>query len=1360
MATTLFALRSDDGGIFDASSSVSLKTAGARPGLRADRAFTLAKTTRVSIAPTEAFDALGTFTLALVVTPENLRVNQVLVDSERPAVRLTLVGDGTIRAEVHTENGWETVETTRKLAVGQAAHVRLVRGDRGSLVLELDGRAAGKLAAGSTLVPAGRRGMTIGTDLAGKRGFEGTLGEVTLSDAAITAAGERKGRLEIDDLRGRLVSRYGVGIQVIADAGAVDHRFDEIKGIMRAAGVEDLSQLSKLTISQKTTILPNQILVASRRTIFGDVTGSFADVATQFATAFAADPATARGVLDAAVVNRRSRDAGHALETVGPARTPVEVARTPVTEATATAPVLHATRSTRSPAGSFSPTLRPVDPSVIPTISLRADHSVLSSTLSSHVESLAVQPVFTTSQIVADLSRLEPHRWATYRPDITVGAAMVKTTPVDTSVIIAGRLDLTNQTLEIVPEVQTLYIIAEEIEARAGARITWRRPALSVPDHGPDPGKDGHSWGTSSVTLKPGSKHGVDGNDGATGDGGIAGRHGSDAPHLEIWAKRFVGMPDIDVAGQDGGRGGKGQRGGHGGSGARGRSGEWVWFFGSHCWDDPGDGGDGGNGGGGGGGGRGGNGGTGGRITLAVLPDTLDELVTSNAFTPLVHKGDAGRGGDGGDGGLGGSGGMRGYTEVCEGGRRGHDGAQGQPGAGGVDGSAANDGQIRILTVTEESWNEQLTKPWLTHLTPTNAFPGTKITIRGSRFADTDTVVIGSSTLTPVLRADEGIDVTLPAAIEGGEHTVFLRRFDGEESNRLIVGVRPHLGSAPVSVTPDADIALTGQAFVAGATVALDGQLYPANVASVTALTFTMPGIAGTVNAERLWGLKVVNPDGRESNELTATQPRILQNGFTLGVHDYQFDNFDDGAPSWGTFEDTFGSVEVWHELLDPVFGHPILTGAFYGFYHYFLLGEGNGGLATGFCTSLASTALDRFWQGHGDTFATIQKADIHSDLTAVHGRLLSRESLLTMHDQGRRGSANIETSFREIEAAFASGGTRETAPLLFFIPSGAAWDSGYFDKLADSHCVVPIKILYPSGHDGTDVAGITVQVWDNNAPADADCRVDITRNAAGDLEFQFFSAGALKFSTADGITLGTQTLGEYLLSDHDLPFSGPFGLSSFVIDFLLSPAVLQVTDGAGRRAGHFGSQILCEIPGSHPGYLAPGLFLLPPGEGLTRTITGRSAGTYGYTSINPAGVSLNLRDVQTSAGEADIVAANGDGTRVRFVPSQPKTVTFSVSSEFDGQARGIEIAGFDVSAIADLDVTVTPDLSLVRIANNGADTALPVKLLGVTAATSTAVTRDVGTVSVPANHDLVVSVTNWSRLNANDVTAAAVDAT
>jgi hypothetical protein len=703
---------------------------------------------------------------------------------------------------------------------------------------------------------------------------------------------------------------------------------------------------------------------------------------------------------------------------------------------------------------------------------------------------------------------------------------------------------------------------------------------------------------------------------------------------------------------------------------------------------------------------------------------------------------------------------MRGYTEVCDGGRRGRDGSQGQPGSDGPDGNPATHGHIQILTVTEEAWNEQLTKPWLTDLTPTSAFPGTVITVRGSRFADTDVVVIGAQTLTPTVRADDGLDVVLPSTINGGEHTVFVRRHDGQESNRLKIGVRPHLDSAPSTVAPDADIALRGKAFVAGATVSLSGALYPANVSSRTALTFRMPGISGPINGETLYGLSVVNPDGRESNELTATQPQIMQNGFRLGVHDYRFDNFKDGVPSWDTFVDTFGSVEVWHELLDPIFGHPILTGAYYAFYHYFLLGTDNGGLATGFCTSLASTALDRFWQGHNDTYATQTKADLHQRLTAVHGRLLSRENLLTMHDQGRRGSANIETTFRAIESNFSSGGTRETAPLLFFIPSGAAWDAGYFDKLADSHCVVPIRLLFPAGYDGTDLHGIDIQVWDNNAPADPDCRVELRRNTSGELEFEFFSAGVSKFGTADGVTLGTQSVGQYLLSDVDLPFSGPFGLTSFIIDFLLSPAALQVTDVSGRRTGHFGGQILSEIPDSHPAYLLPGIFLLPPATGMTRTITGTASGTYGYTSINPAGVSLNVREVPTSAGDADIVAVNADGTRSRFIPSQPKTVSASVATEFNGQARGIEVAGFQATALADLDITATPDLSLVRLANHGPDLTMPIRLLGVSAATAASVTRDLGTVEVPTDHDLVVAVADWATLAPTSISATAVDTT
>ncbi len=1326
MSRTLLALRADDGGVFDASSSpLTVKASGAKLAVDDDGRVAFDKTSRVTAKPDPALASLDEFTLVVEAAVERASAAQVLVDSDQ--VRLLVQRDGTVEAAVQTDRGWETVDSTAKMTPGTSHELRLVRASGGQVTFEVDGAVAGELAGGATLVGPGRTGLSVGTDTSGKRGFVGTLGSFELLDTAATSATLKQQAAAARQTVTQLADRYRVPIRLIDD-GTVDHRFDEIKGIMRAAGVEDLSELSTLTIAQPTTIRPNQILTAPRRTVVGGLHGSFADLATDF-LAKVADPVEARALLDGIVVSRATQPIAAPLQ-------PESVTSNVV-------------------GGAFSPSLRPLTPNLTPL--LRSSQPSALTNLPSAALAASLQPVLSRQQIISALEKVEPQTWPTFRSDITMTKAMVRVLPVDSSVIIAGRLDLTNTTLEISPDVQTLYIIAEEVQAAAGASITWRRTPLSVPDMGPDPGKDGHGWGTSNVVRKPDSKHGQDGSDGRNGDNGIAGRAAADAPGIEIWAKRFVGMPDIDVAGGDGGRGGKGQRGGRGGSGARGRSGEWYWAFGKRCWSDPGDGGDGGNGGRGGDGGRGGNGGTGGQITLAVLPDTLTALVTTNAFTPLVNKGATGRGGDGGDGGAGGAGGQRGYTEVCDGGRAGHDGAQGQPGATGRDGSAGTDGLIQILTVTEESWNEQLTRPWVTHITPTSGFPGTTVTVRGSRFADTDRVVVGSTTLTPTLRADEGLDVALPDTMEGGEHTLFVRRHDGEESNRVKVGVLPHLDRAPDTVAPQGQIQLTGKAFVDGAAVSLDGDLYPASGVTRTSLSFTMPGVSGPVNGEQLIGLSVINPDGRESNRLTAVQPRILQNGFTLGVHDYQFANFKDGVPSWGTFEDTFGSAEVWHELLDPIFGHPILTGAFYIFYQHFLKGEDNGGLATGFCTSLASTALDRFWQGRNDTFATVTKATMHKELTAIHGRLLSRESLLTMHDQGRRGNANIETTFRAIEAAFASGGTRETAPLLFFIPSGAAWDSGYFDKLADSHCVVPIKIIYPSGHDGIDLNGIDIQVWDNNAPNDPNCRVELRRTAAGDLKFELFSAGSLKFGTNDGVTLGTQTVGQYLLSDVDLPFSGPLGLTSFIIDFVLSPATLAVTDGAGRRTGHFGGQILSEIPESHPAYLLPGLFLLPVGDGMTRTITGTGNGSYGYTSINPAGVSLNLREVPTSAGEADIVAANADGSRARFIPGQPKTITASVSTEFGGQARGVELQGFQASAIADLDVTVTPDLSLVRIANRGSDVSLPVKLLGVTAESQATVTRDLGSVALPANHDLVVAVGDWAGLPANQVTATAV---
>ena len=49
------------------------------------------------------------------------------------------------------------------------------------------------------------------------------------------------------------------------DPDAVDHRFDIIKGILRAAGVQDVSQLSRLTIDRRTVIQPNTMMIAPRK---------------------------------------------------------------------------------------------------------------------------------------------------------------------------------------------------------------------------------------------------------------------------------------------------------------------------------------------------------------------------------------------------------------------------------------------------------------------------------------------------------------------------------------------------------------------------------------------------------------------------------------------------------------------------------------------------------------------------------------------------------------------------------------------------------------------------------------------------------------------------------------------------------------------------------------------------------------------------------------------------------------------------------------------------------------------------------------------------------------------------------------
>ncbi len=444
---------------------------------------------------------------------------------------------------------------------------------------------------------------------------------------------------------------------------------------------------------------------------------------------------------------------------------------------------------------------------------------------------------------------------------------------------------------------------------------------------------------------------------------------------------------------------------------------------------------------------------------------------------------------------------------------------------------------------------------------------------------------------------------------------------------------------------------------------------------------------------------------------------------FRFGVHDLPFSNFRDGVPDWDTFKQTFGTSEVYHELLDPLFGHPLSTLAFYQLYEYYLKGTDNGGLATGFCTSLASLVADNFWTGV--VSHDIAKASVHKRLTAVHGKLLSRESLLHFHDQSLQGMARVERSCREVETIFLRGCTRKSAPLLFFIPDGGILSHGYSEKLNRSHCVMPYRFSYPSGHPGPrlstdgkttvhDLDGVALYVWDCNHEASEKCKL-VFRRTGNQLGYEYDDgSSAPRFSSNDGITLGMMTNGAFMLADHDFPFSGPFGYTRFIMDFLLSPADLQITNATGQRTGRFGDQIYAEIPGSVPCYLLPRAYLLPVDSVLERRIIGTGTGLYTFNSLTPNGDSVVLQGVNTLPGQTDVLQLSPDQTELRFAPAGAQRFKLTVARRFGDEVRGLAVSGIGVDRSAEFRFVTSVEFGFANLANAGPTSKVSIQQLRI----------------------------------------------
>lgn len=1385
-AVTVFQLVGDRQDVFDGSVNgntltrkANARVLPANAGVALDGGF-------LDLSRSHDLDSLDSFTVTATITPKKVGgTRQNIIEGQTPSIALFVEANGKLIGSIHTAAGWVTVDSGASLVLANVAQkVAFARGSDGKTLLQIDGKQVGAGSAPGAIVPVGTAGFRIGCGMDGANyAFSGTIADVNLRRGVVLDADMARTRQAALDLAGKikLAGLKNVVVGLLPDESHA--RLQHVKDIMNAAGVQTLSDLDTLPIKQMTPLRRGQVLVAARK---GSVVINWGDLAKQFRVS---DAAGRQSILATHLINRNSEKIVRAL----PSRPIAGAVASAVVGTVATAQPVAAPVAAQP--GAVHPvavqpmTVQPM--TVQPVLAHALGVAPLIGTVARPVAGMpatnvtrlrASQPATPiadlTDRVNGRLSAVDPALLGNLTGKVpalwpTTGGSGIQvldlhTIPLDSAVVIAGVLDLTNQQLLVEPNVGTLYIIAEQVICGDGAAVTWRRPGGSTPARADDPDLNGRDF--FGVQTKANSRDGLNGGDAMSGGPGTQGAAGHDAPNIEMWVKSMTGLPNLDFNGEDGIQGGRGQAGGRGGHGGDGHVGERWWLFGWHCSADPGDGGDGGNGGRGGDGGRGGNGGSGGKITIGVLSGTLASTVANHAVRIKNQGGRVGQGGAGGSGGAGGGGGRSGNGETCQSAKDGHPGAQGQPGAAGSAGVAnGSDQTVEFFEFTQAAWDDLMTRPWITQITPPEAFPGDTLTIRGSRFTNADTVMLAGRSLAPTVNADQSISVTIPMDIVGGLQPVYVRRADGTESNRVNLGVKPELDPLTSGLAQGATATLKGKAFLAGASVLFNGATIPATSATATQLSFQVPGTGGGGSAGGTATVQVRNPDGRVSNARSAPQPAILEIPFHYGQHNLSFANFTDGKPDWGTFEDTFGTAEVWHELLDPIFGHPVLTAAYFAFYVYFLKGKGHGGLATGFCTSLSSLVADRFWLGNTDT-PTLTLDDARKTmLTGQHGKLLSRQTLLTMHAQGREGIARVEETYRDIEATFLRGTDRQNQPLLFFIPSGEVWDSGYIDKLSASHCVMPYRFVYPNGRalpvltpDGastiSDPDGVELFVWNCNQPNSPLSKLRFHRDA-GVLQFDFFpgvaagEAADADLASSKGITLGMMRHGDYMLADHDLPFSGPFGLTAFVVDFLLSPADLQVTDASGMRAGNFGGQIFSEIPGSHPSYLMKGMYLLPADTALSRTIVGTGTGTYDYHSILPDGTSIQLEGVATDVGHQDLLGVNADATQVRFTPAADKTFTLSITRVVNGQARAISVAGTGAGPANALDLTVSPDLTVVRLGNRGAVRSLTVKALAVTKG-GQPVNKALAAINVPDANDLAITVADWTAV---DVQAVAV---
>ena len=542
-ATTLFQLKGDAQGVFDGSvNGISvLKSANAR--VLAKDAGVSFDAASVDVSRHKDLDNLQTFTIEATITPTTVSgTRHNIVEGQTPAVALFIDPSGKLVGSVHTAAGWITVDSgTSLLTAGKAQRVTFIRDANGRNQLQIDGTTVGSAVVPGPIQNIGVLGLRIGMGMDGTSvPFSGTITDLSVRQGVVTQeffAQRIQEGLRLETLVKAAGTIKQIAVHLLPDES--HSRLQHVKDIMNAAGVQSLSDLDTLPVRQRTPLSRGQVLVAPRKGRVLDV--NWAEVARAFR---GSTVSTQRELLATHLTNQNSVAF---LRAVQPATPPTA---TPVTPPSTTGPLGSlTTRPTTPLTPSVATPLSPLVPAIgsvpattlsgvvlqpspvllrrsgpaltRPAAGVRITETALHTTEVMRIDNNRVTALSTG--LLDALQARTPAAW----PTTASAAAQVmelKTVPIDSAVVIAGVLDLTEQQLVVEPNVGTLYIIAEQVICGANATITWQRPGGSTPARLDDPDLNGRGW--TGVQTKPDSRDGLDGESARRGAQGIDGARG------------------------------------------------------------------------------------------------------------------------------------------------------------------------------------------------------------------------------------------------------------------------------------------------------------------------------------------------------------------------------------------------------------------------------------------------------------------------------------------------------------------------------------------------------------------------------------------------------------------------------------------------------------------------------------------------------------------------------------------------------------------------------------------------------------------------------------------------------------------